>query len=117
MVTAVWCTTEFVGWHCWPNAPERRKYLSLAHRHVFKVRVEAWVESSDREVEFHDLKDRVDSYILQNVAVKMAWTKDVPAYSCEHLAQAIGKQLISEKLKIKCVTVSEDGECGATTWF
>lgn len=115
MATTVWCTTSFIGWHRWPDAPDSVVYLRMNHRHVFKVRVEVWVDHANRDVEFHTLKIRVDEY-LKSVMYNMQ-EPDAASYSCEMIADGIGRELISEKIRVKEVTVSEDGECGATVNF
>ena len=45
------------GFHCWPQAPERRAYLRNPHRHLFYVTVACIVSHDEREIEFHDLLD------------------------------------------------------------
>jgi 6-pyruvoyl-tetrahydropterin synthase len=109
MKKTVWITTSFIGYHQWPDAPARRFYLRELHRHKFNVRVAVEVIDSDREVEFHDLKDSVN-LVLSEFPEKLG------SQSCEHLALVIYGRL-PKNLNIVEVTVDEDGECGATlTW-
>lgn len=100
----VWCTCQFEGFHCWPDAPERHIYLRYVHRHVFHVRVEWEVSHNERELEFIELKRKTLDHIrlIKNGNVVDNW-------SCEHWAEELLKQL-----QACSVTVSEDGENGAT---
>lgn len=104
----IWVTFSRVGFHCWPDAPAHRKYLASAHRHLFEVKVEVPVLHDDREVEFHDLLD----------VAATGWPEDeqLGARSCEMLARMIGTRVLARyrSLAWVVVTVSEDGEAGAT---
>lgn len=103
----IWATTTKAGWHKWPTAPSRREYLSNSHRHLFKFRVEVEVIENDRQVEFHDVLESLTSAVgkLPLVGSDM---------SCEMMAERIVEILRMQYEYITEVTVSEDGECGAT---
>lgn len=109
-------TSSFVGLHCWPSAPDRRAYLREPHRHLFNVKVSVSVEDSDREVEYHDLKDQVVA-LLPATALVMRRDHLNPYlnFSCEHHAERIVNEvaLLHPRRSIS-VTVDEDGECGST---
>lgn len=110
--TVVWITTEFEGYHKWPDAPEGRAYLGNMHRHIFKVKVTARVTHEDRQIEFHELKDRVNEVIANH----LGWVKTPEgqcAWSCENMAVVIGAKLRTDDIDVETVSVSEDGECGA----
>lgn len=109
MTATVWVTHTFPAWHSWPGAPIGRSYLATDHRHLFHVRVELPVAHDDRDVEFHDLLDALtetcDAYRGIHVGGK----------SCEMLAREIGEALAGRLLlSTLLVSVSEDGEAGAT---
>jgi hypothetical protein len=97
--TTVWATVDLPGFHCWPTAPPRRAYLRDRHRHLFRITAEVKVAHDDRDVEFHDLADLI-----------RAW------WAAESLAHELGAALCgpSQQLAVTRITVSEDGECGAT---
>jgi hypothetical protein len=116
MKTTVWCTTEFVGFHCWPGAPSDVKYLRDVHRHVFKVRVEVFVQHSNRDVEFQSLKRNVDAFLKDGVAASMK-LESARSWSCEMIAAQVAEYVTQNNIIVKEVSVSEDGECGATVSF
>lgn len=107
--STAWVTSQFEGWHAWPDATEYRAYLASSHRHLFKVLVEIEVLHDDREIEFHDLLDFVRS-ILPG--------PDLGARSCEMMAKSIGQAILFQYPgRDLVVSVSEDGEVGARAFF
>lgn len=111
----IFVTFKVEGLHHWPDAPPRRNYLSNPHRHQFGFRVETTVKHDDREIEFHDLRDRAE-FLAGDLGAPGPLTKlvDFGAMSCEHIARELGAQLAREYERSFVVTVDEDGECGAT---
>lgn len=103
-ITRVFCTTQFEGFHSWPDAPENVSYLRDRHRHIFHVRAETIVDHNDRQIEFITLKKEVDAVIKL-----LKETTDVRNWSCEHWASAI----LAAFCGLTRVEVSEDGENGA----
>lgn len=107
--TNVWVTFDKVGFHRYPDAPEEVKYLRDMHRHVFMFKVEVTVHHDDREIEFHMFKNWLTSLYEGEMSVDHK--------SCEMLAEELLVKLLH---KYNCtdrdiqITVSEDGECGAT---
>lgn len=99
----VWCTTQFVGFHCWPKAPDGVKFLRAVHRHVFHVRAEKVVSHLDRDIEFITLKKGVDEAIDDILD-----GTDTLTWSCERWA----RELV-DRLELDRVEVSEDNENGA----
>ena len=99
----VWITTDFTAFHRWEDAPEEVQFLREWHRHLFKVKVELKVTHSDRDVEFLILKRKVDQYI------NLWFAHSKFEYSCEHIAESL-----LDHFDAYSVTVSEDGENGAT---
>lgn len=94
------------GWHCWPSAPEHRAYLAFSHRHLFHVKVRLEVSHEEREIEFHDLLEFAKTSFGEG---------DFGAASCETLARKLAQQVAEtfDRPWVE-VTVSEDGEAGAT---
>lgn len=105
MTNFIWITTQFEGFHEYPQAPEGVEFLKYKHRHIFKVKV--WIEvfHDDRDIEFILFKRFVDSLVQNN---------DFDYKSCEmisdNLAILISNKYTNRKLKI---SVSEDGENGS----
>lgn len=102
--TIVWISTAFQAWHRWKDAPDDVSFLRDFHRHLFHVKVGVEVNHGDREVEFFTFKRRVEDYIHKVYA-------DQPRLevSCEMIAADLLKAFSAQE-----VTVSEDGENGAT---
>lgn len=102
----LWVRFQVEGWHKWPGASEKRRYLANSHRHMFHVEAAVEVAELDREIEFHDLKD---------ACIELFPGGDMGAKSCEMMATDLGNALLAllgpRRLHI---TVSEDGEVGAT---
>lgn len=101
----VWITTQFEGFHCYPQAPDEVSFLRERHRHIFKLKV--WIEvfHNDRDVEFIIFKRFIDALIKEN---------EMNFKSCEmisdDLAMLINKTYPNRAINIE---VSEDGENGS----
>lgn len=98
----VWITSQFVAYHRWAKAPEDTAFLRNYHRHMFHVKMGIEVLHGDREVEFFDLKRRLDEYINDE------FREGRFGFSCEIIAE-----LILDEFNASWVEVSEDGENGA----
>lgn len=111
---SVWCTTQFEGWHRWMDAPHEFAYLRCSHRHMFHVKVQVTVQELDRQIEFIDLKHKVEELLGLSLFGNTSQSK--PAYhSCEMMAKELGQALqLALNTELITVTVSEDGENGAT---
>lgn len=108
--TTVHATTRFSSLHCWPEAPPEVAYLADPHRHEFHVRVEVPVRHADRDIEFILLKQFIDDVIEGLGLTPNAGTK-----SCEQMATQLRDEVEREyEASGVSVTVSEDGENGAT---
>lgn len=98
---------RFIGFHAWPDAPERRDYLRDRHRHEFHVEVAARVAHDDRDIEFHDFKDDVLACLPEHGA-------NLGASSCELIARTILARLERDYgSSLLWCEVWEDGEVGA----
>ena len=99
----VWIKTSFEGFHRWINAPDDVAFLRDYHRHIFEVKLGVEVSDGDREVEFFQLKRKVESFILDEF--EGHWFE----FSCEQIAE-----FLLNKFDACFVEISEDGENGAT---
>ena len=96
--------TKFSAIHCWPSCPiEEVGYLRNPHRHEFHVQVKTEVNHTDRDIEFINLKNKINTYIRANFD-----QKDLGATSCETICK-----MLSLKFNLDYVQVLEDGENGA----
>lgn len=111
MTTAatIFVRLQVPGWHRWDGAPPHRDYLAHPHRHTFHIEARMQVRHDDREVEFHDVIDRVRGLLKQ-----LAPGGDFGGQSCERIAAVLGRALACSYDRACQVTVSEDDECGAT---
>jgi len=114
-MTTIWVTTRFSALHYWPKAPIEVSFLQHPHRHEFHVKVEAEVFHDDRELEFFIVKNWLNNVVS-------IWS-NTGSYtmSCEQFATEILFQFSIRFPREKSilgrrtlVTVSEDGENGAT---
>lgn len=106
--TRIFVTFTRTGFHRWPDAPLLRAYLAAPHRHVFHFRVELDVHHDNREIEFHDLLDTCTAVIDD-------YGEDWDSCSCEAIARRLLADVQDQYPGTSpLVTVSEDGECGAT---
>ena len=111
MRTFVYVTDSFAALHCWPDAPENMKFLRHLHRHLFQVKIEVEVTDPDRQVEFLELKNRLNT-ILNDLQQVLCY--DDNTLSCEQMCAYIFRRFNEDwKLQLHSVEVSEDGENGA----
>lgn len=109
ITTEVYCTLQVEGLHHWPNCHIAEvSYLKDLHRHVFHIKAHKQVTHSDRDVEFIELKHKINYYLKQEYWDGNQRLMHFGAQSCEMLA----KELITKFNLSKC-EVSEDGENGA----
>ena len=103
--TAVQVTARFVGFHRWKDAPDRYDYLRHWHRHEFHVEMMVEVAGLNREVEFCDLKAKLQRHLYANYQDRQF------EFSCEQIAHQIMDHF--HNYPVTMVGVSEDGENGA----
>jgi hypothetical protein len=112
MKTEVFCTLQFDGTHYWKNCPiEEVDYLKDNHRHMFHVKAYTIVNHDDRDVEFIQLKHRVQEYLYVAYWDKEKRTHVLGGKSCEMVAE----ELINKFSLSKC-EVNEDNENGAIVY-
>lgn len=112
----IWVTFQHVGFHYYPTAltdPALSDvaYLGTKHRHLFKFRVAIDVYHNDRELEFHQFLNYVESLFDSRQI-------DINHKSVEMLADDLYLQ-IARKYPGRnvIIEVSEDGECGCTIYY
>lgn len=117
VTTSVFCTTEVIGFHRWPMAPDEVSYLRHEHRHKFGIRAEVSVEENDREVEFHLLRRYVESIVWTGALMAQEGVAEIDfgSRSCESLAHYVLNALREHypNRPLYRVAVDEDGENGA----
>jgi hypothetical protein len=103
------------GYHCWPDAPMRRIYLSHNHRHLFHVQVELEVRHDEREVEYHDLLEFSEKIFADLFPFPSHGVYPDYIASCETMARELAKEIATRYPggRVLIVSVFEDGECGA----
>lgn len=102
----VWVTFQKKGFHRYPGAPEDVKYLRDVHRHIFKFKVGIEVTHDNRDIEFHQMLNWLESLY--------EGTLDVDFKSCEMMANDLHEKIVEKYGHVRCfISVAEDGECGA----
>jgi hypothetical protein len=119
--TMIWVTFRKEGIHLYPAAKTDPKlatgdwddvsFLGIAHRHIFHFTVAIEVFHNDRDVEFIQFKRWLEKLYNENIL-------ELNHKSCEMISQDLYKQINKKYPGRKVViTVSEDGENGATLTF
>lgn len=112
--TFVIIKTSFEGLHCWKNIPSGHKsqFLKHPHRHVFNFELYFEVKHDDRDVEFFDMKDKINK-VLNEWFPRLPdeLLPDMGSISCEKLAGKLLRHF--ESKNCHSVRVYEDGENGA----
>lgn len=99
--------------HHWEDAPDHRHYLRSPHMHTFHIRAEADTTHTDRDIEFHDLRDRLVSAVESMLTMDYEKVPNFEGRSCEMIAQGI----LILMPELSTVSVSEDGVCtGTVSW-
>lgn len=102
------------GFHAWEGAPAQRDYLASQHRHLFHFEVRMIVPHDDRSTEFHDLLHDAKSHLLDIAKSGRDGALVFGPRSCEMIGRELADKLAAQYQRAVTVTVSEDGECGAT---
>jgi len=98
------------GFHRYPDAPDDVAYLKLEHRHLFKFKVSIQVFHDNRELEFHQFLNWLESLVGTTISVDHK--------SCEMISDDLAKT-ISDRYpnRFLQIEVWEDGECGSITSY
>lgn len=103
----IWVTFQRHGLHRYPLAPNDVAYLRSIHRHLFKFKVSIQVHHDDREIEFHQFQNWLES-LYDEQHLKLDYK------SCEMIAEELLAQVaLKYPSRWVEIEVSEDGECGA----
>ena len=116
MTATIWASLTIPGTHYWPDAHEGREYLASEHRHLFHVRADVQVTHDDRALEFHDLREVMDTLIRETIANGSEFgLYTFGPRSCEALARELLELLTDNGYGWPVISVewSEDGEFGA----
>ena len=115
--TTIWVTFQCEGIHKYPAAltdPSLKdvEFLGYPHRHIFHFKVEMEVFHDDRDVEFILLKREMQEFYTNG-------TLQLDFQSCEMMAKdlLLTLQVKGYDKRDITITVSEDGENGATLTF
>jgi len=101
-------TFQRVGYHNYPAAPSDVAYLRDLHRHLFKFKVSIEVFAADREIEFHQFLNWLESLYDGQLSLNNA--------SCEMVSDALAATIESQYPgRQLTIEVWEDGECGSVT--
>lgn len=108
----IWVTFQRKGKHFFPRAatdPDLAdvSYLGHEHRHLFKTKV--WIEifHDDRELEFHQFLNLLESLYDNNVL-------SFDHKSCEMISNDLAEQIQGKfPRRHFAIEISEDGECGS----
>jgi acyl carrier protein len=108
----IWVTFKRSGFHCYPGAPVDVDYLQSRHRHLFGFKVTIDVAHANREIEFHQFLNWLESLYDTK-------TLELSNKSCEMMADDlyahIERKYGSERFVQ--IEVSEDGECGCVNTY
>ena len=118
----IWVTFQKEGIHKYPAALEDPKlatgdeydvsFLGYPHRHIFHFRVCIEVFHDDRDIEFIQFKRWLERlYSADKSGGVLVLDYKSCEMICDELAETINKKYPNRKMEI---TVSEDGENGAT---
>jgi len=120
--TYIWVTFQKEGIHCYPEAgtdPNLKtgdeydvSFLAHPHRHIFHFTVRITVNHTNRDIEFIQFKRWLESLYGDGIL-------HMDRQSCEMMAENLYSKIIEKYPGSReiSITVSEDGENGATlTW-
>ena len=106
---------DVVGFHNWPDAPEKVGFLAEYHRHIFRIRTGIDVGHDEREEEIFLVEARIANYLEGAYDNVSGLGLDFGPSSCETIARGILEHFIAGPyaINMKWVEVLEDGRGGA----
>lgn len=117
----IWVTYQKEGIHCYPEAltdPTLKtnddydvSFLGSPHRHMFHFKVGIQVYHNNRDIEFIQFKRWIES-MYTNGTLELSYRSC--EMLCDELYDTIAKRYPNRDVEI---TVSEDGENGATIFY
>ena len=121
MTMEIQVTTNIHALHSWPEAHGARDYLRNAHHHNFQITAWATVSHEDRDIEFHDLRQKLEEALTKGASYKPWRTSpgdsddyihDFGRASCED----IGNHVLKHMPEVHKVRVMEDSAHGACVY-
>ncbi len=120
--TNIWVTFQKEGLHKYPAAlddpnlatgdEQDVSFLGYIHRHIFHFKVEIEVFHDDRDIEFIQFKRWMERLYGEDAVLNLNHK------SCEMIADDLAEQINARYPdRDMTITVSEDGENGATIQF
>ena len=107
----IWVTFQKEGIHCYPDAPAGVEFLKHPHRHMFHFKVQIEVFHDDRDIEFILFKRELEGLYTNG-------TLQLDYRSCEMMADDLADYIkVNYPGRHLVITVSEDGENGATCYY
>ena len=107
----IWVTYQKEGIHRYPDAPKGVEFLRNPHRHMFHFKVQIEVFHDDRDIEFILFKRELEGLYTDG-------TLQLDYRSCEMMADDLADYIkINYPGRHLVITVSEDGENGATCYY
>ena len=107
----IWVTYQKEGIHRYPNAPKGVEFLRNPHRHMFHFKVQIEVFHDDRDIEFILFKRELEGLYTDG-------TLQLDYRSCEMMADDLADYIkVNYPGRHLVITVSEDGENGATCYY
>lgn len=112
----IWVTFQRKGLHKYPLAAsdptlQDVSYLGDTHRHLFKFKISIEIFHDDRDIEFHQFLNWIESQYENKILI-------LDFKSCEMISDDL-HTIISNKFagRDTIIEVSEDGECGVTCYY
>jgi len=107
----IWVTYQKEGIHRYPDAPKGVEFLRNPHRHMFHFKVQIEVFHDDRDIEFILFKRELEGLYTDGIL-------QLDYRSCEMMADDLADYIkINYPGRHLVITVSEDGENGATCYY
>ncbi len=94
--------------HRYKDAPEEVSYLRNLHRHMINIETTVEVFTTDREIEFYMMKDKIDKALKNHKFDENASCEDVCVYIMSIITKDYGKN------RYRKVKVREDNNGFAT---
>jgi hypothetical protein len=107
LVKTVIIDFDIVGFHYYPEAPEKVDFLRHPHRHLFRIRVGYNVQDSNREKEIFIQQDLLTEYLHEAYGYPCIFNN----MSCEMIAEDL--LYFAQVDDAVWVEVYEDGRGGA----
>lgn len=100
----IYITTQFEGFHKYPDAPDEVEFLKYKHRHTFHLKIYIQVFHNKRDIEFILFKRYINSLINDN---------NFNNLSCESIADELYKKISNDYPdRVIKIDISEDNENG-----